>query len=297
MRPTRYIKTAYKTVYWRYGMFFILTAVAVGIVVPWNDKNVQAILSGTSSSSGGSGSPFVIAMRNMKVQGLPHLVNALLITSIFSAGNTYSFGATRVLYGLALEGRAPGFFKKTTRNGVPIFCYMVIICFSCLSFLQLSSSSSQVLNWFTELVTAGALIDYLVMCITFVNFYRACKVQGVDRRSFPYYGYLQPYCAYVGIFVMTVVIIFYGYKSFDPWDVATFFQNYTMQIVAPILYIGWKLIKRTKPVSPAELDLVWERPAIDAYEAALIDPPSSFWREMYDTFSLRWIWGKRHNVM
>lgn len=59
------------------------------------------------------------------IEGLPHLVNALMITSIFSAGNTYCYCATRNLYGLALEGRAPRFLQKCTKNGVPIYAFCV----------------------------------------------------------------------------------------------------------------------------------------------------------------------------
>ena len=291
-RPRMYIKTAYKTIYWRFGAFFILGALCVGIIIPWNDKHLQAILSGSDSSSGGSASPYVIAMKNMKVQALPHLVSALIITSIFSAGNTLTFCATRSLYSMALDGRAPRLFRKTTPNGVPVFAYLVVVCFSCLSLLQVSSSSSVVVNWFSSLVTAGALIDYLVMSITFLQFYYACKAQGVDRRTFPYYGYLQPYCAYVGIMSMMIVILFYGYKSFRPWDVSTFFQNYTMQIVAPVLFVFWKLVKRTRLLKPSEVDLVWEKPAIDAYEAALTDLPQGFWEEMWQLVTFKWKMGK-----
>lgn len=50
--------------------------------------------------------------------------------------------------------------------------------------------------------------------------------------------------------------------------------------VAPILFIFWKVIKRTKFVKPHEADLVWDRPVIDAYEETFYGPPSSFWKEM-----------------
>jgi amino acid transporter len=59
---------------------------------------------------------------------------------------------------------------------------------------------------------------------------------------------------------MVVVLLFYGYTAFAPPTVSGFFQNYTMQLVAPILYVGWKLIKRTKILKPEEIDLVWEAP-------------------------------------
>ena len=37
----------------------------------------------------------VLAMANLGTSGLPHVVNVLLITSIFSADNMYTFCATR----------------------------------------------------------------------------------------------------------------------------------------------------------------------------------------------------------
>lgn len=46
----------------------------------------------------------------------------------------------------------------------------------------------------TSKVTAGAFINYVVMAVTYVFFYRACKAQGFDRKTLPYYGYFQPYC-------------------------------------------------------------------------------------------------------
>ena len=57
-------------------------------------------------------------------------------------------------------------------------------------------------------------------------------------------------------------------------------QTYALTVLAPILYVGWKLIKRTKRVKSVEADLVWERPVIDAYEATFTAPPIGFWTEM-----------------
>ena len=292
-RPRPYIKTAYKTIYWRLGCFFILGALCVGVVIPWNNEKMQAILEGTSSASGGSASPYVIAMNEMKVQGLPHLVNALIITSIFSAGNTITFCATRTLHGMSLEKRAPHVFSKTTGKGVPVYAYLVVVGFSCLSLLQISNSSAIVVEWFSSLITAGALIDFLVMCITYLNFHAACKAQGVDRRTFPYYAYLQPYCAWVGIVAMVLIIPCYGYKAFQPWDVSTFFQNYTMQIVAPALFIIWKVVKKTKWIKPSELDLVWEKPIVDEYEDRFVDRPQGLWEELFDFFTFGIFAGSR----
>jgi yeast amino acid transporter len=118
------------------------------------------------------------------------------------------------------------------------------------------------------------------MSITFIFFHRACKAQGLDRRSLPYYGYLQPFCAWFALIWLIVVTCIYGYTVYLPWNVSNFFSNYSMQIFIPPLYLIWKVIKRTKVVKPHEADLVWERPIIDAYEETFLDPPVGFWREM-----------------
>lgn len=43
-RPRIYIKQAFKTVYWRFAIFFIGGALCTGIVIPYNDKTLVASL-------------------------------------------------------------------------------------------------------------------------------------------------------------------------------------------------------------------------------------------------------------
>lgn len=63
IRPRIFIKNAFKTVYWRFGLFFILGALCVGIVVPYNDPTLVGVLSGTSKGHGtAAASPYVVAM-------------------------------------------------------------------------------------------------------------------------------------------------------------------------------------------------------------------------------------------
>jgi yeast amino acid transporter len=281
--PSRYIKTAFKTVYIRFGIFFIGGALATGIVLPYNDSKLIAIhIDGEGNTKTAAASPYVMAMQNMGIQGLPHAVNALLFTTIYSAGNTYTYCATRSLYSLALKGHAPAFLRKCTAQGVPIYCFAIVMLFPFLSFLQVDSGSAEALNILLSLITGGGVVDYIVMSITFLFYYRACQSQGVDRKTRPYYGYFQPYGACIALIVQVIVVYTYGYTAFTPWDVQNFFANYTMQLLFPILYVAWKLIKKTKIKKPEECNLVWDRPILDAYEArALVeDPPTGFWTEL-----------------
>jgi amino acid transporter len=288
--PRRYLKTAFKTTYARFAFFFIGSALCVGIVIPYNDKSLLAILSGSSSGSGtAAASPYVIAMKNLGISVLPHITNALLVTSIFSAGNAYTYYGTRSLYSLSIQGQAPKFLRKCTRAGVPIYCLCVVMVFPFLAFLNVSSSSAKVLTWLTNIITAAQVIDYIIICTTYLFFYRALRAQNIERRTLPYYGYFQPYSAWIALVWMIFIVTTYGYSTFLPgnWSVSSFFTYYTMVLVAPLLFFGWKLVKRTKLIKAHEVDLVWDRPVIDAYEATFTEYAPGFWSEVLQMFGLR----------
>lgn len=158
------------------------------------------------------------------------------MTSIFSAGNTYTYCATRNLYGMALDGRAPKVLRYCTKSGVPILCFAVVMVFPCLSFLQVSSGSQKVLTWLINLVTAGGVITYIVMSVTFIFFHRACKAQNVDRTLFPYCGWFQPYSAYLGLTWMIMIVCCYGYSSYAPFSVENWFIYYAMLVLGKSLW-------------------------------------------------------------
>jgi amino acid transporter len=88
---------------------------------------------------------------------------------------------------------------------------------------------------------------------------------------------------------MTITVVIYGYSVFMPgyWSVGTFFSFYTMIFVCIVLYAFWKVFKRTKIVKAHEADLVWERPIIDAYEAAYVEPNLTFFQETLHNLGLR----------
>lgn len=117
--PRKYLPRAYNGVFYRLTTFFVMGSLCVGIVVPYNDPDLLQALSDARPGAGSS--PYVIAMARMGIPILPHIVNFLILTAIFSAGNSYVYCASRTLFGLALEGKAPRFFTHCTKAGVPIW--------------------------------------------------------------------------------------------------------------------------------------------------------------------------------
>jgi amino acid transporter len=220
--PRKTMPRAFNAVFYRLTAFFVLGSLAVGILVPYNDE--QMALAFSTGAPGAAASPYVVAMTRLQIGVLPHIVNAMVLTAAFSAGNSYVYCASRSLYGMALEGKAPRVFLRCTRKGVPIYAVGVVLLIALLAFLQVSNNAAIVLQWFVNLVTASQLINFSVMAVTYLRFFKALKAQGIDRRTLPYTAMLQPYAAWyalAGCFVMTFVG---GYTVFLPgkWDVPTF---------------------------------------------------------------------------
>ncbi|KAI5949871.1 AGP2 [Candida jiufengensis] len=262
VNPRRTLPIAYRTVLYRLVLFYIGGALCVSILVRYNDPGYI-----TAASENGS-SPYVYAAKNLGITALPDIINAVVLTSAFSAGCSYTYTSSRSMYNLALKGYIPGFFRICTSRGIPIYCVFVSICFSLLSLLQLSSSSAKVLNYMVNLCTGAQILNYGFMCFIYIGFYRAVKAQGIDRSKFTYRSWFQPYSIYFVTVMYWCIIGILGYPVFMPgkWTVDDFLFSYVMIFVSLAVFICWKIIKRTKFVKPIDADLTSGLDEIEAHE-------------------------------
>ena len=145
--PRRNIPKATRRVFWRILFFYFLGSLAVGVLVPYTDSRLE-LDSGTGSSS-----PWVIAIDRARVHALPSIINAVIITSAASAGNSFLYQGSRYLYGLAQNRAAPKIFLKCNKHGVPWVCVTVTGVIACLTYLSVSNGSGDVFNWFLNLST------------------------------------------------------------------------------------------------------------------------------------------------
>ncbi|KAJ6784529.1 hypothetical protein PWT90_06065 [Aphanocladium album] len=287
--PRRLMGRAYRSFTWRLMIFFLGGALCVGIVIPYNDQILLNYIEGDSAaSSTGAASPYVISMVKFGIHGLPDLVNVLILTSVLSAGNNVVYSAARTLHGMAMDGKAPAILAKCNRMGVPYYAVALSLAFGLLSLLQLSKSSSNVLDWLVGIVTASYLLNYIGTIITYLHFYASLKAQGVDRNTLPYKGVLQPYASWYALVGTSLITLVLGYDVFihGHWDTTKFFTSYTMVGLFPIAFVGWKLVFRTKYVKPgtADLQLGSTKRDIDLYESLYEKPKRGRVSEYLNSF-------------
>ncbi|GME89132.1 unnamed protein product [Ambrosiozyma monospora] len=209
--PRKALPSAYKAVFYRLTIFFIGGAFAMGTCCSYKDPLLAKALS--SGAPGAGSSAYTIAMNNMNIKVLPHIVNVVLLTSAFSAGNSYTYCASRSLYGMSIEGKAPRFFQYCNKDGVPIYAVLLSLCWGFLAFLNLGKNSNVVLTWIVNLVTASQMINFCSILITFLHFRGAVIAQGVDRDAFTFKGWFQPYLAYYGLFIIICMIGVQGFEK------------------------------------------------------------------------------------
>lgn len=252
--PRRSIAKAIKTTFIRIILIYVLGTLMISLTVSMHDPMLVSAIEEGSGNAGAS--PWVVLCYNMKVKALPHIINAVVITSALSSGNEQLYVLSRLLMALARNRQLPRIFMRTTKTGIPWAGVVVGAAFACLAFLSVSSGSSQAFTWLSNLSALSALITWSGIAFSYIRFRKACIRQGVDRSKFAYRGYFQPYLAYYTIFLFMLVLITNGFRAWIPtFNVADFFASYITIPVVIIAYVGWKIAKRTKIVPIDEIDL------------------------------------------
>ncbi|CAP71686.1 uncharacterized protein PODANS_6_6450 [Podospora anserina S mat+] len=182
-RDPEAIPRAVKRVFARIVIFYGLAVFVVGLLVPSNDERLKG--SGDTVAQ----SPFVLAAAAAGIKGIPSLVNAIVITSAWSAANQSLLAGTRVLYGLALKGQAPKIFLRTTSWGTPYMCVLLFTVFMFLSFLSLSENAISVFWWLVMLTAAGVLVSWSSILLNHIRLLKAMKKQGISTDRLPWHNW------------------------------------------------------------------------------------------------------------
>ncbi|KAH7068770.1 amino acid permease/ SLC12A domain-containing protein [Paraphoma chrysanthemicola] len=250
--PRKNLPVASRRFFYRLAFFYVFGALAIGIICRSDSEGL------TSGAGNANASPWVIAIRNAGISSLPSIVNAGILTSAWSSGNSFLYMSSRSLYSCALAGNAPRIFTRCNRYGLPIYAVAATSVFSLLAYLNVGSSAGTVFNWLINLTNTAGYTSWIVCCIIFLRFRKACAFQGV---TVPYQSRFQPYAAYICLGTFIFLLLCNGFTLFYPgrFTVTSFFTTYVGIPIFLALFIGHKVIAgRADPwlIKPSEVDLV-----------------------------------------
>lgn len=93
---------------------------------------------------------------------MPHIFNAVILTTIISAANSNIYVGSRILFGLSKNKLAPKFLSRTTKGGVPYIAVFVTAAFGALAYMETSTGGDKVFEWLLNITgVAGFLHGYL----------------------------------------------------------------------------------------------------------------------------------------
>ncbi|KAF8840423.1 general APC amino acid permease [Paxillus ammoniavirescens] len=279
--PRRNVAMAIRKTFYRILIFYLGGILIAGMIISSNDPDLLKPFS-DSTLGNVTESPFVIAMRNASIKTMPSVVNAGLVTSAFSAANSHSFAASRVLEALAYKRQAPAIFEATY-NDTPIAAVLFTCSFGLLSFMSLNDGAGTVFRWFVSLTTVGGFLSWATINLTYLYFYQGLKYRKIDRRTFIYWGVFQPWLSIWGLAMCIFFTLINGFWVF--WDFKTeendFFANYINVPIFLCLYAYWKVTKNTSFRRVEDRDFTKDIPSIEETETEYIRP-HGFWERVSD---------------
>ncbi|KAG6091112.1 hypothetical protein E4U14_001290, partial [Claviceps sp. LM454 group G7] len=139
MNPTKNLPRVVKNVFWRILLFYILSVLLIGLNVPYDYPGLSTKSSSTS--------PFTIVFEMTGAHAAGSVINAVILTSVLSAGNHALFAGVRLLYTLAMEGHAPRVFGKLSKNQVPWVAVLFTGLISGLCFGSSFIGAGQLWTW------------------------------------------------------------------------------------------------------------------------------------------------------
>ncbi|KAL1408460.1 hypothetical protein Q8F55_005272 [Vanrija albida] len=251
--PRVAIPRAIKRVFIRIVLFYIVSIIIIGMLVPSTHPDLLRNR-GTAASS-----PFVIAFSHAGIKVLPSIVNAGVLSSAFSATCSGIYSGSRILYSLGLRGMAPRFVAYTTRRGLPIVAVGITSVFLTLSYMALGSGAETALTWLLALTSLSGFIVWGTVGATYIRWRRGLEAQGFDRSTLHYAHPLQPFLAWWVVVWAVLLVLLHGWPVFTRghWDTSEFFISYiTIPVFTLLLVAGVVLTKRVRPIPLKDLDFV-----------------------------------------
>jgi amino acid transporter len=260
--PRKSLPTAVKQVFWRISLFYIVSLTIVGLIVPYNEP----MLLNNDENSSTVASPFVIAIRNAGIQGLPSVFNAVIMIAVLSVGNSSIYGSSRTLAALAEQRQAPKIFAYIDRQGRPLVSIAFASTLGLLAFLAGANRKLQenAFNWLLALSALSAVFTWFSICLAHIRFRKGWKVQGHSLSELAFRSQPGVIGSWIGLILNALVLVAQFYVSVAPIDYTTlsvsgrlqrFFSVYLALPVTIAFYIPYKLYYRTPVIRSHNMDL------------------------------------------
>ena len=165
--PEKNIPKAVRQVFWRILLFYILSIFVISLIIPYTDPRLLR-----NDVADIAVSPFTLVFEHAGLLSAAALMNAVILTSVLSAGNSGLYASTRMLFVLAHQGSAPKIFGKLSASGVPRNALFATTAVAGLCFLTSLFDNQSVYLWLLNTSGMSGFIAWLGIAISHYRFRR-----------------------------------------------------------------------------------------------------------------------------
>lgn len=241
--PRVAIPRASKQAFWRILVFYMLSLTLITFLVSYENPQLMG-----ASSYDVTASPFVIAIKESSISGLPSVMNAVILISVISVGSSSVYATSRTLTSLAEQGLAPKICGYVDRAGRPLVAIMITNVFGLISFIAATDKQDEIFTWLLAISALSSLFTWLSICVAHIRFRAALKFQGRDTNELAYKSQTGVIGSYLGAIIHTIVIIAQFWLSLFPLgespNAKGFFAGYLGFVILIVFYVGHKIWRK-----------------------------------------------------
>jgi lysine-specific permease len=252
--PDRCVPAAIRNVFWRILIFYIGAIFVAGTLIPFTDPN---LLRGDESIAF---SPFTIVFQRIPQFGFyaANVMNFVILSSVLSCGNSSLYVSSRMLYAMSNTGQAPRWFRKVNRRGVPVAAVWATGLVGALAFLSNTVGGQKIYQMLYNFSSLTGFVIWLGIALCHLRFRRAWVAQGRRIEALKFRSRLYPLGPWLAI-VLFVIVLFGANIDIFLQPTFSWFDFITSYAVVPVflmLYLGHKLVKKTRviPLEECKLD-------------------------------------------
>ena len=249
--PDRNVPKAIRTVFIRILLFYIGAIAVIGFLIPFTDPRLL-----DSAEDNIAVAPFTLVFDNAGVLAAAAIMNAVILTSILSAGNSGLYASTRMLYALAESGQAPKLLSKLNSRGVPIPALIATTAIGALCFISSLIGDGAAYTWLINASGLAGFITWMGIAWCHYKFRRAFLAQGHSVDELPFKAIFFPLGPIVALLMCAFVIAGQNLEVYTGnIDLGTLISAYIGLPLFLALWWGHKLVTKAPKVNPMEADL------------------------------------------
>ncbi len=249
--PERTIPRAIHTIFWRIMLFYIGAIAVIGFLIPYTDPNLL-----NSAEDNIAVSPFTLVFDRAGIAVAAGLMNAVILTSVLSAGNSGLFASTRMLFALSRQGQAPRFFAKLNKHHVPMRALVATTLIGMAGFITSIVGDGAAYTFLLTLSALAGFITWMGISWSHFRFRLALKAQGHDLSELPYRAPFFPLGALVALVLCFLVVLGQAYEPATTGeDIFALLAPYAGIPVFLALWLGHRLVTGAPRVDLATADL------------------------------------------